>query len=221
MLPGPPNEFRPLFDKKVLPKLLNANFQKIVFRQSWLLFGVSEGSIAETLDPLIEGSLCEIGYRVSYPYLEVKLQSANEAAIQTLSQHFDTLLADQLVSKTKQRASDLFIEYLQKNKTSFSILDEATYGHLASTLASPKTHNTLFFDDSDADYRIKLRGLAADWQSKETKKYTNIHIGISINSNSVLDKTLTIPMRGTRTITYAIERISLEILNLLKSLNLK
>jgi nicotinamide-nucleotide amidase len=221
MLPGPPNECRPLFDNKVLPKLLNANLQEIVFRQSWLLFSVSEGSIAETLDPLIEGSLCEIGYRVSYPYLEVKLQSTDEAAIQALSEHFDTLLATQLVSKTKQSASDLLIEYLQNNKTSFSILDEATYGHLTATLASPKTLNTLIFCDSDTDYRIRLRGLAAYWHSNGAAKETNIHIDISKSSKMVLDKMLTIPIRGARTITYAIERISLEILNLLKGQNLK
>ncbi len=58
MLPGPPGECLPMVKKVVLPALEQADFHTIRFRQSWLLFGVSEGKIAERLDTLIAGSRC-------------------------------------------------------------------------------------------------------------------------------------------------------------------
>ena len=216
MLPGPPNEFQSIFDKAIMPKLLASDLQQLVYHRSWMLFGVSEGLIAKQLDPLIEGSDCDIGYRVSYPYLEVKLQSLDEAAIESLSQQFDTLLADKLISKTKQRASELFIQYLQENKTTFSIQDKVTGGLLASILTSPKTHSLLFFNENNTDVQVNLEGLRAYWQQKDNEKYDSIHIVIDKGPQLLLDKVLKIPIRGPKTPIYAMEIICLEILNSLK-----
>ena len=220
MLPGPPNEFQTLFDRYVLPKLLTLNLQHKIYRQSWMLFGVSEGRIAEQLDPMIQGANCDIGYRVSYPYLEVKLQSVDQKAIEKLSKRFDEILGEKLISKTKQRASDLFIDYLQSHKLTFSILDEATNGLLATTLLSPKTYSSLFFNGESADIQVRIEGLNAYWTHKTSEKYTDIHIVISKNSKRLLDKNLKIPMRKEKTPIYAVEIICQEVLNGLKAQNL-
>jgi len=221
MLPGPPNEFQPIFDKDIMPKLLAADLQQQIYRQSWMLFGVSEGRIAEQLDPLIADSKCEIGYRVSYPYLEVKLLSKDQSAIQSLSQTFDQLLGATLVSKTKQRASELFIEYLHKNKMTFSISDEATHGRLATALLTPKTYNHLFFNGKEAEIQVKLTGLEPYWQADKDVKISTIHIVIEKNSKMILDESLTIPMRGAKTPVYAVEVICYQLVKSLSSSNLK
>ncbi len=65
MLPGPPFECMPMLTEKVIPFLLSKNYARPQFRYQWLLLNVSEGNIAALLDPLVENSGCQIGYR--YP----------------------------------------------------------------------------------------------------------------------------------------------------------
>ena len=84
MLPGPPNECLPMINDMVLPVLKKAGFPRILYNKKWLLFGVSEGKIAEELDRLARPYACVTGYRLFYPYLEFKLRSNNQSDFETL-----------------------------------------------------------------------------------------------------------------------------------------
>ena len=96
MLPGPPNECRPIFQEVVLPLLQKQNYPYKIYRRSWLLFGVSESKIADQLEKIERDPNCALGYRVHYPYLEIKLWSNNEIALNRISKKFDIILAPYL-----------------------------------------------------------------------------------------------------------------------------
>lgn len=101
MLPGPPNECRPIFHEAVLPTLLKRNFAHKIYRKSWLLVNVSESAMAAQLDPLMTNTSCQLGYRVHYPYLEIKLWSDDKLALDQLSAVFEPLLHGHVVNHQK------------------------------------------------------------------------------------------------------------------------
>ena len=69
-----------------------AGFSQVLYHQKWLLFGVSEGKIAEELDALAKPYDCVTGYRLFYPYIEFKLYSNNQhdfkMLVEKLKNHF-------------------------------------------------------------------------------------------------------------------------------------
>lgn len=73
LLPGPPRECLPIFDKHVLPSLIQHKFQRPLIRRSWMLYNVFESQIASQLDPLIGKYKCELGYYLHYPHLEIRV----------------------------------------------------------------------------------------------------------------------------------------------------
>ena len=205
MLPGPPNECCPIFDQHVLPRLLKTNWQEDIYRRSWMLLGVSEGQIAEELDSLTEDSACDIGYRVSYPYLEVKLRSTNKTALAALAPKLEAKIQDKLISRDKQTASELFFLYLQSTTETISILDHVTQGRLAATLLWPKVYNRLYFNKKESDIHVKLEGLNEYWQNKPAES-TEMQIYISKNRKNIEKQVFSIPMRGEGTLRYAVEQ---------------
>jgi len=218
MLPGPPNECLPLFNQHVIPRLLSIPLlQQEIYRESWMLLSVSEGNIAKQLAPLLEQyPSCEIGYRVSSPYLEVKLQSTNKKTIDTLSEKITFLLQKHLVSRNKKTASTLLAEYISSSSgTTFSILDEATKGGLATALSSPMNHRVLFLNGKKGKVNILLQGLADYWEQKQANS-THIDIHLIFNSHTEIQKRLVIPMRGIKTISYAVELVCQFLLGELK-----
>lgn len=216
MIPGPPNECRPMFQKYLLPRLYKTQLQMKVYRRSWMLLGVSEGKIAEGLDALVSGSDCDIGYRVTYPYLEVKLQSTNEQSLGEISQKLEEQIADKLVSRNKQRASDILLEYIQSNTITFSILDEATNGRLASHLAWPSTYKQLFFDGRKADIEIHLQKLSGYWEENSSDQQGKMPILVKKDGKVILDQIVKVPLRAERTPEYATELACQSILKNLK-----
>ncbi|MCH9770484.1 MAG: competence/damage-inducible protein A [Gammaproteobacteria bacterium] len=215
MLPGPPNECQPIFDKVVLPRLIKKQFQYNSFRKSWLLLGVSEGSIAEQIDKLIEGSNCSIGYRVEYPYLEVKLLSADQVSLQRLSRRIKPIINDNLVSKHRQRASQQLYQELSQTEDIVLINDNATGGRLQAILNTAATNDHIFFSGSteptDVDVEISIDGLHSYWMGNEKTKEDILSINISgpENLQNYFQK---IPFRGDRTLDLAVETICWEVL---------
>lgn len=203
MLPGPPNECRPIFEEHILPRLLKTNLQQTIHRRSWMLLGVSEGKIAKALDALVENSGCDIGYRVSYPYLEVKLQSTDLEALETIIPTLEAKIQNRLISRDKRTASELFREYLQKTKLSFSILDEATGGRLESTLLWPDLFQKVYFNKKNTDVKVTLEGLTEYWQAK-TINTSDLKINLEQNGKAT-HEIIPVPIRGMRTPAYAVE----------------
>lgn len=220
MLPGPPNECRPIFLDYVLPKLIEENYTKTEYRKSWLLLGVSESDIASKIQPFMKDSNCTLGFRVHYPYLEVKLRSEDKAALTSLSQRIVTVLKPKLVSESKKTASQQLISYLQHADKNLLIMDEATFGRLEATLSRPTLRDTIYFYHKKQKFdtrpiEIKIKGLEAYWKKHKDE---TIQMPLSIHITSG-DKVYTIEKyiynRGTQSIENAVEVICWELLHYL------
>ena len=226
MLPGPPNECRPIFNTHVLPYWIKHHYSSPIHRRSWLLLGVSESKIASELEKWITtDTQCHLGYRTHYPYLDIKLWSSDSKALDRLSHQFDDILKPSLISKKNEIASDQLITYLKENAYTLSINDTATYGHLTSTLHRPDTHTKLnFFKETNStilknEIVISIDGLEQYWEeSSAESQQTSLSI---IFKTEQMSETIqrSIPIRENKTPIYAVELICWEILYFLATLS--
>lgn len=221
MLPGPPNECFSLFDEAVVPQLKAKHYQCDIFRKIWLLFGVSESKIADYLEKIPENG-CEVGYRVSYPYLEIKLACENEADLKKTAAEFDKVLNEFSISNERICASQQLINAIQNSHKTLLIDDQATGGRLQNLLFTPKTAEKINFvpschsrlcprgyESGNPSLKIQIRGLEEYWQNKKADQYQ-----IELDTNGELEK-LTIPVRGQNSLIYACELIAMRILDYL------
>lgn len=203
MLPGPPAECLPILDGVVIPTLLQHDFKHEFYLKKWLLFGVSEGEIAETLDAISKPYACTTGYRICYPYIEFKIYSDHEKDFLDLTSKINEAVKNYIIEDGQFTASDKLKQLLSKLAVKIFISDTATGGLLETTILTPETFEKIIFvkDSSRAghDYYIELKGLTEFWQRIESKM-TSIDVIIQ-------DKKITreIPLRGIRVKQYAVE----------------
>jgi nicotinamide-nucleotide amidase len=209
MLPGPPNECRPIFDDFVINKLIEKHYTEKTYRKTWLLYAVSEGAIANQLEPMMKDfPECHLGFRVCSPYLEIKLHSENQNKLLALSDQFMKIFGEKIVSTQRKTASEQLKELMVSAKLHFQIVDNATGGALQHCLTNPETYPYLTEKDG---YRLEVKGLNAYWKSLKDK--THIPLDMNIQHNDLEQNlALSIPYRGERTINFAVERICLEFL---------
>lgn len=78
--PGVPHEFKPMIENFVIPKILEHPLyvkasQEQVYR--YFIFGIGESNLDKLLETINLPKSIHLGYRVDYPYLELKLISEN------------------------------------------------------------------------------------------------------------------------------------------------
>lgn len=209
MLPGPPTECLPLFDQVVIKKLMTNGFQKILFHRKWLLFGVSEGQIAEELDELAKSYDCITGYRLWYPYIEFKIYSNNPDDFNALIPKIEKTVAPFVINDGKQSASETLKHTLLSHNFSVNICDLATGGLLESILKTPQTKSHLYFSydlqETRPGVNVQINGLEEFWQEKDSPK-TSLEI-IFLHNNIQNQIKKEIPLRGLRVKQYAVEFI--------------
>ncbi|MDF1759714.1 MAG: competence/damage-inducible protein A [Coxiellaceae bacterium] len=215
MLPGPPNECIPMFEKQVLPDLIKRKFPAVIHRQSWLLLGVSEGVVAETLDKIVQDTDVDIGYRADYPYLEVKCHCADFDALRSVYDKIMRIVGDKVVSEDRQTASDQLITWIKQHDIQLHIEDPITGGRLEQLLHTPDTDSKINFHpqaDDECGLHIALSGFDSYWQQNETVDLDTI--GITINCDgTVIDHAIKVPYRGKRMPGMACESICWYALN--------
>lgn len=209
MLPGPPTECLPMVKETVIPQLIQQQFQEIVCYDRWLLFGVSEGEIAQKLDALAKPFNCTTGYRLCYPYIEFKIISHHRKDFDALVPIIQHAIQPYLFQDGKAAASALLLQKLQHTNEMLFIEDTATGGLLESSLMTPKTHAAVSFSPHSPEkfsFKITVTGLKEFWESSKTSKHTSLNIVFQKNS---LEKSfqIEIPLRGERTKLYAVEYI--------------
>jgi nicotinamide-nucleotide amidase len=211
MLPGPPAECLPLIDTVILPTLTQAHFPQVLYREKWLLFGVSEGKIAQELDQLTQAYDCITGYRLCYPYLECKIQSANKDDFAVASALVAEAVKPYLLGNGKQIASALLQEKFIELQNKVTICDFATGGLLEATLKTPSTLSHLSFSHdktmlSPEMLTIEIHGLIEFWEQKNVGGSTHLEI-LFVRDDTETKIQINIPFRDNRVKLYAVEFI--------------
>lgn len=205
MLPGPPSECLPMFEEAVLPTLVRAGFPQVEYHKNWLLFGVSEGEIAEKLDALAKPYACTTGYRLFYPYIEFKIHSNNKSDFEKLLPQIETLIQPWLFQDGQKTASDLLRTALETPGSTLKICDQATGGSLESIIKTPKTHaRVLFTSLVDQDANVVITGLDEFWNGSDATRTT---LSVSFQEDTEKSIASVIPCRGHRVKQYAVEFI--------------
>lgn len=212
MLPGPPIECLPMVDEIVLPILKKNDFQKILFHQKWLLFGVSEGQIAEELDAIAQPYQCMTGYRLWYPYIEFKIYSNHQDDFNELIPRIEAAIAPYIIYDGKYSASDYLKQLLTTSDLTLNIRDEATGGLLETTLKAPETIHAF---QSAGDLQIEVKGLNEFWHKISSTK-TEIEINFAYKGKTKQIKK-EIPLRGMRVKIFAVEYVCRKVGQLLSS----
>jgi len=207
-----------MVDSKIIDVLLNKNFQKDVFVEKWLLFGVSEGHMSGTLDAIAKPFECSTGYRLWYPYLEFKIYSKNAEEFANLKKEINQLVKEHIVEDGKTPASDLLKKAITNCSHNFSFDDKATGGLLQSTIETPNTCSKLNFNkENGKDIHIEVLGLQEFWDNI-IDNFTHIDINI-FTGNKKFEFSKKIPYRGMRVKLYAVELTSKIIYEKLKELD--
>jgi len=209
MLPGPPFECLPMIDKVVLPALKIAAFEQVQYHAKWLLFSVSEGQIAEELEEITKHFDCTTGYRVCYPYLEIKLHSTNENTFNHLVPLIEKTFCAHMIEDGKHTAVELLKEKLLTLEYPLTIIDFATGGSLEASLKTPENHTKLHFysekNKTEMINTVRITGLKDFWEQKSVN-HTTIEI-LYTSQNIIKPTKFTIPFRSNRIKLYAVEFI--------------
>lgn len=72
ILPGPPRECLPIIDEHIIPYLKAQGLASWFHRKTYFLAQVGESQVASLIEPIAERLGIQLGFRASYPYLEVK-----------------------------------------------------------------------------------------------------------------------------------------------------
>lgn len=201
MLPGPPFECLPMVDTVVLPELTKMGCKDILFYDSWLLFGASEGKIAEELDAIAKPYNCMTGYRLAYPYIEFKIYSNHADDFANLVAKVNKTVAPYLISDGKQTASAMLMEKLTQANIQLSIQDTATGGLLENTIKTPYTANHLNFATRTTRH-IELNGLKEFWSQADDQE---TYLEIRFSNGAAINHPIPLRGRGPRVKQYAME----------------
>ncbi|HSW69845.1 MAG TPA: competence/damage-inducible protein A [Gammaproteobacteria bacterium] len=215
MLPGPPFECLPMFEQAVLPALKKAGFSELEYHQSWLLFGVSEGQIAEELDALVKPyGTCMTGYRLFYPYVEFKIHTYNKSDFEKLIPRIEKTIHPYILNDGQKTASEILRTQLEKLNFTLKICDLATGGLLESILKTPQTYSQLSFVCHAETVHVTIRGLDEFWNGSDSTQTTLIIDFNWDNKQETIESI--IPFRGYRVKQYAVEFVCWKILKNIK-----
>lgn len=211
MLPGPPFECRELFNEYVLTYLISQNLHRPRFVKKWRVFNVSESDIASKLDPIFEQTNAVIGYRVDYPYLEVKLYCDSESELSQRQSQVTKVISNYYLADEYLKATEKLAQYLTAHPVPMLIIDHATKGYWQYQLLNLTSLPQLAFHPADTlsplEYTVTMSGLDEFWQTNNTAKTSQISIEIN-HHHQLLTKQYTLPLRGKRTLAFAAELLS-------------
>lgn len=171
-LPGPPFECIPMF-KEVMAVLKRQRFNTDKTLKRWRLTGVSESVIAEAVEHIAHQYSLTMGYRASYPYLDVKVLLGPHDKDQRAQAAIEKVVKPYLLGHQAVLQSTELMRYVLAKQCPLFLSDRATKGQLQACLLTPKTHALIHFldqHDSQAEHGYVIEGLSAYWQGHDTVK---------------------------------------------------
>lgn len=212
VLPGPPKECLPMLDAHVMPRLDALSLAAPVHRYHALLMGVGEGQLAGQLEPIMENIAgVDLGYRVCFPYLEIKLQANSAEALISAKAAIWPHVSDFWVSDKKEMASTQLRQWLCDHDDVLSIDDQATQGHWQALLVTATTLPRLSFGDCHGDMRIQVIGLDAYWANDAVGSLVSIALSGQLKGHDFSCST-TFTMRGPSTLQAVLEWLCWQLL---------
>lgn len=222
MLPGPPNECLPMFKEMVLPSLLQTKNNKQI-KLKWRLLGALEGEIAAQIDAAVQPYPVTTGYRVDFPYVEVKISSDEQTILNEILPIINPLIKPYVISENNQTASELLKTVIASFAGIITIVDYATHGALETELVTQATYAHLRFitqiaDAKPGDILIEIRGLDEYWHGKQPLGGSTQLTLTFRHIQQTETVTLELPFRNIYVRKYAVEYSARAILRYLEKM---
>lgn len=217
LLPGPPRECLPMFDNYALQRLKHTHHSnKQIIK--WLIFGLAESEIAQTLEDALKDVDCQTGYRLDTPYVEFKVRCKKEW-VERIHRIIDPIIAPHTITVNNEKASKtLYYQILQQHE-SITIIDEATGGLLETKLCKPNSKPIIRFNSlQQSGLTFHITGLDEYWMGEPAQGLTQLTINYSNGVESGTE-TQTIPYRSALVVEYAAEWLSFRLSHLINQLH--
>lgn len=214
LLPGPPRECIPMFEKELLP-LLQSYFQGNTILLKWRIFATPEAKMAQELDAALKNIDCQTGYRLDVPYVECKV-SCEPHLVTTVKSIVDPLVTPHMISFSEKKASEELFSVIVEKRISLTIHDEATGGMLQTLLQKPETYSFLRFQEraEKSHPHFHIRGLQNYWIDQETGGFSTVFLDCTYQEKlSQEEKNL--PLIGSSITATAAEWLCFRMLSLL------
>lgn len=135
--PGVPSELKTITTRDIAPFLTSQfSLNKQSAWQKYQLFGFGESSLQQLLDqqfPSVNDDFI-IGFRVNFPYLELKFQPRHARSKQTVLAPLLTHLHEHILGDGNSTAASALINALKEKQLSFSSAESCTGGLIASQI---------------------------------------------------------------------------------------
>jgi nicotinamide-nucleotide amidase len=135
--PGVPSEMKPMLTQQFAPWLAqHFQTQAPPLRQSYGLLGIGESQVQTQLKALNLEAQVAVGYRASWPFLELKLMAAPEfeAQLRVAIEQVEAEFQDALVSENRQSLAETVHHLLIQQGVTLAVAESCTGGLLASSL---------------------------------------------------------------------------------------
>lgn len=130
VLPGPPRELEGMWQESVRDRLLAFAPRTSKKWIKWTCLGAPESEVAEVVEPAVQNSGLEVGYRAQLPYVKVKVYA--ESTDHEVIGRIESALSKWIVGRGED---DLAIEFLKLWPVEgLRVCDEATQGILVQRL---------------------------------------------------------------------------------------
>lgn len=215
LLPGPPRECLPLVDQVVLPQLIEIGCASSCLRVNYLLLGVGESDIANKIELFFQACTdVELGYRASFPYIQVKLSASTQSALIAKQKLIEPLMMPYLISDCGLTATEQLITFLRQSSFNINMTDHVSYGRWQSHLATPETVSRLSFNNSlSSNCEVVLSG--DDLMKSEYPEDLVYTLSCSFNGNTAVYE-YRIHSKGIRVLVSVIEWASWKLLSFLR-----
>jgi molybdenum cofactor synthesis domain-containing protein len=169
MLPGPPREFKPLFENEVLPYLEKGGYLGNFSIRSFLTLGLLEGEIALLVDQVAAEYGFKTAYRWTYPYVEIKLifekdnPSAADAVMALVEKH--------LISTSNETAEIVLKRILESRTKPIRVTFTSSQPHDFSYLSQISEKIQVEPENAETEFSLSLR-----WPTPEEKSLLKLSV---------------------------------------------
>jgi nicotinamide-nucleotide amidase len=215
MLPGPPSECLPMFNKTILPYLQDNGFQSSLRLFRWRLLGIGESLIAEQLEALSAEHHLEFAYRAHYPFIDVKLTLDPHIKYHSkILTQVEMIVRPYFVTHLNTPMTQQLSDYLKQSQATIALDDQATRGYFAHKINTIETEALLLKKPhATADFQVKITGLDYLWDGQTDQTMTHFDVEITHRKKTHHFKS-DVLLRGPETLAFVSEFTAWKILKI-------
>lgn len=138
LLPGPPRELIPMFEKDVLPRLIDHGWSVSVEAPVRIrTIGIGESKVAELLEPILQPhrDAIRVAYCAHLNYVDIRISSACEASstpLKIIGESCRKVLGDGFLGYGTPEISCIILQRLRALNKTLAVAESCTGGLLAS-----------------------------------------------------------------------------------------